>query len=69
MQNNAGKNGLSVNNDDVTIGVKTISTEAGSTVSQLYGKYAGENGVSVNDNKVGLSYDTGALNVVQDAES
>lgn len=33
IKNNADKNGLSVNNDDVTVGVKTISTEAGSTVS------------------------------------
>lgn len=33
IKNNADKNGLSVNSDDVTVGVKTITTEAGSTVS------------------------------------
>lgn len=33
IKNNTNKNGLSVNNDDVTVGVKTITTEAGSTVS------------------------------------
>ena len=60
---------MSIACDNVTIGIDGTISETGAMDIYMLSKYKGENGVTVANNKVGLSYDTAALSVVQDTES